>query len=283
LICALLPSWRWADLASEVIIAIHAVTESKPNGVDFSANLRFNAMYIDNPLIKRQNKDWKIDLPTLARSISPPTAPRVKRQKAYRDNNPDEAADEVPQAGSDVQVPASAAVEAGKINIRDHLRYFTDNLSAHVQTPYPAYQPRLPIIGFHDLYKQNVNPAGHHFVIHQHDHPVAGVHYDLRLQFSKTSSISFAIMYGMPGNPNSKRLGRNATETRVHNVWVSLIMALVRVLLVNSQSHGFRSHDMMMSHADSLHPKSTVNTLMPYQTRTYQTLFTLIATISRAL
>ena len=49
---------------------------------------------------------------------------------------------------------------------------------------------------------------------------VIGVHYDLRLQISESSSISFAIMYGLPGNPNSRRLNRNATETRVHNLWV---------------------------------------------------------------
>jgi tRNA G46 methylase TrmB len=27
-------------------------------------------------------------------------------------------------------------------------------------------------------------------------------------------------MYGLPGDPNSRRLNRNATETRVHNLWV---------------------------------------------------------------
>ncbi|KAF6231611.1 hypothetical protein HO173_010143 [Letharia columbiana] len=53
--------------------------------------------------------------------------------------------------------------------------------------------------------------------------PVAGVHYDLRLQINETSSISWAIMYGLPGNANSRRLSRNATETRVHNVWNHLI------------------------------------------------------------
>ena len=47
-----------------------------------------------------------------------------------------------------------------------------------------------------------------------------GVHYDLRLQFSESSSISFAIPYGLPGNPNSLRPNRMAIETRVHNLWV---------------------------------------------------------------
>lgn len=30
-------------------------------------------------------------------------------------------------------------------------------------------------------------------------------------------------MYGLPGDPNSRRLNRNATETRVHNLWNHLI------------------------------------------------------------
>jgi hypothetical protein len=49
------------------------------------------------------------------------------------------------------------------------------------------------------------------------------VHYDLRLQFSETSTISFAIPYGLPGNPNSLRPNRMAIETRVHNLWNNLI------------------------------------------------------------
>jgi hypothetical protein len=49
------------------------------------------------------------------------------------------------------------------------------------------------------------------------------VHYDLRLQFSQTSTISFAIPYGLPGNPNSVRPNRMAIETRVHNLWNNLI------------------------------------------------------------
>jgi hypothetical protein len=43
---------------------------------------------------------------------------------------------------------------------------------------------------------------------------------DLRLQFSRSSSIYFSIPYGLPGDPNLRRQGRIAIETRVHNVWV---------------------------------------------------------------
>lgn len=49
------------------------------------------------------------------------------------------------------------------------------------------------------------------------------MHYDLRLQFSQTSTVSFAIPYGLPGNPNSVRPNRMAIETRVHNLWNNLI------------------------------------------------------------
>lgn len=78
----------------------------------------------------------------------------------------------------------------------------------------------MPINEWKDLYSRNEHPHGRHFVIHQHDHPVAGPHYDLRLQFSESSSLSWAIMYGLPGHPNSQRPNRNATETRVHRLWV---------------------------------------------------------------
>lgn len=49
------------------------------------------------------------------------------------------------------------------------------------------------------------------------------MHYDLRLQFSESSTLSFAIPYGLPGNYNSKRPNRMAIETRVHNLWNHLI------------------------------------------------------------
>jgi hypothetical protein len=76
--------------------------------------------------------------------------------------------------------------------------------------------------GYRKLYEANSGTSrGAHFIIHQHDHPIAGTHYDLRLQINETSSVSWAIMYGLPGDPNSFRLNRNATETRIHCLWVS--------------------------------------------------------------
>lgn len=117
--------------------------------------------------------------------------------------------------------PRLAAIEAGEILITDHLTTLSVQLKRVKKTVPGNF---LSIEGLVDLYRRNQHKHGRHFVVHQHDHPVAGVHYDLRLQISATSSISFAIMYGLPGNPNSKRLNRNATETRVHNLWVMLIL-----------------------------------------------------------
>ncbi|TKA41491.1 hypothetical protein B0A54_06378 [Friedmanniomyces endolithicus] len=116
--------------------------------------------------------------------------------------------------------PTLAAIEAGQAQIRDHLEYFAKHFETVLR---PPRSPRLSIDNFRLLYKRNQHPHGRHFVVHQHDHPISGTHYDLRLQFSETSAISFALPYGLPGNPNSVRPNRMAIETRVHNVWNNLI------------------------------------------------------------
>lgn len=117
--------------------------------------------------------------------------------------------------------PDLAAIEAGKVEVANHLAIYSKRLSEFVRcVPETKEHPRMPINEWKDLYSRNEHPHGRHFVIHQHDHPVAGPHYDLRLQFSESSSLSWAIMYGLPGHPNSQRPNRNATETRVHRLWV---------------------------------------------------------------
>lgn len=118
--------------------------------------------------------------------------------------------------------PTLAAVEAGRVDIQDHLTYFKRHL-AKVSRLTAAHSPRLSIDDYASMYKGSQNQHGHHFVIHQHNHPKAGVHYDLRLQISATSSVSWAFPKGLPGNPNSRQLGRMAIETRVHNLWNNLI------------------------------------------------------------
>jgi hypothetical protein len=159
-----------------------------------------------------------MDLPSsLCRDISPPRASKRRKisEASYQPSQTEGSYD----AGDD---PTLATVKAGKAKIEDHLTYFKHRLtSASRYTPKDV--PRLSIDDFATLYKSNRHQNGHHFVIHQHNHPRAGVHYDLRLQFSASSSVSWALPKGLPGNPNSRQLGRMAIETRVHNLWNNLI------------------------------------------------------------
>ena len=67
--------------------------------------------------------------------------------------------------------PSLAAIEAGEAQIEDHLAYFTAKF-ADVQRPSAGI--RLSPEDFQTLYRRNQHSHGRHFVIHQHDHPVAG-------------------------------------------------------------------------------------------------------------
>lgn len=157
-----------------------------------------------------------MDIPSsLARDISPP--PPAKRRRGS--GIPTSQTSLEP---TDTIQPTLAAIEAGRAKIEDHLTYFRKHLQAAARLTSPGI-PRLSISNFSSLYQSNQHEHGNHFVIHQHNHPKAGVHYDLRIQFSETSSISFAIPKGLPGDPNSKSIGRLAIETRVHCVWNHLI------------------------------------------------------------
>ncbi|KAJ4137521.1 hypothetical protein NW768_003108 [Fusarium equiseti] len=138
---------------------------------------------IPNPFIKKRNLEWTLD------------------------------------SSSSIQPPKTADIESGSATVDDHLTHFKNHLSKHIISP-----TSLSISDYASLYTANAgSQQGAHFVIHQHDHPVAGTHYDLRLQINETSSASWAIMYGLPGGPNSTRLNRNATETRIHCLWNHLI------------------------------------------------------------
>lgn len=153
---------------------------------------------------------------SLRASISPPP-PRMRR------TDTDGAATSNKERGSG-PTPGIAVVEAGRDQITNHLDHFSYHLLPLVR-PVPNSWPQLPGVSMRDwkeLYIRNQYAHGRHWVVHQHDHPIAGVHYDLRLQISGTSSVSWAIMYGLPGSSNSRRLNRNATETRVHSLWVGV-------------------------------------------------------------
>ncbi|XXH05969.1 hypothetical protein Hte_012412 [Hypoxylon texense] len=166
---------------------------------------------VGNPFIKKRNLEWTLTLDV------PDSIPDTDESSSL--DEPTEQELQTEEAD-----PDASAIEAGDAKVEDHLTYFTGLLTKSIISPFPSGMPRLPIEGYRKLYEANSgNPKGAHFIIHQHDHPIAGTHYDLRLQINETSSASWAIMYGLPGDPNSQRLNRNATETRIHCLWNHLI------------------------------------------------------------
>ncbi|KAF7542300.1 hypothetical protein G7Z17_g11694 [Cylindrodendrum hubeiense] len=155
---------------------------------------------IPNPFIKKRNLEWTLSPPQATLSTTP----------SETSLSPTESP------------PTTAAIESGSAQVDDHLSHFSTRLAGYIAPSSPS--PPLSISSYASLYTAAAgNSRGAHFVIHQHDHPIAGTHYDLRLQINETSSASWAIMYGLPGDPNSVRLNRNATETRVHCLWNHLI------------------------------------------------------------
>lgn len=113
---------------------------------------------------------------TLARDISPPPSRKTSVVKsATGDVEGTSTAHQDTSDGVNAAPdgPSLAAIEAGEAQVRDHVEYFSRHLhEASRKTP-PSV-PRLPTDGFRDLYKRNQHARGCHFVIHQHDHPVAG-------------------------------------------------------------------------------------------------------------
>ncbi|KNG90788.1 hypothetical protein ANOM_000832 [Aspergillus nomiae NRRL 13137] len=162
-------------------------------------------------------------LSTLDAPVSPPRKRSTAKATHSRNasSNLNTSAKEA-EASTNKEHHNLAAIEAGQVQVTDHLSIFSSRLRQSAR-PTVLQSPRLHIPDWVSLYQRNQYPEGRHFVIHQHDHPIAGPHYDLRLQFSDSSSVSWSIMYGLPGNPNSRRMNRNATETRVHCLWNHLI------------------------------------------------------------
>ncbi|KAG9255958.1 ABC1 domain-containing protein [Emericellopsis atlantica] len=152
---------------------------------------------IANPFVKKRNLEWTVSV--LDNDQPPPPASASPK---------------------DQEEPTTAGVESGAESTSNHLEIFSKAIATHARPGIPT----LSIESYRSLYTSNAgSPVGAHFVIHQHDHPIAGTHYDLRLQTNETSSVSWAIMYGLPGDVNSTRLNRNATETRIHCLWNHLI------------------------------------------------------------
>lgn len=182
------------------------------------------------PQAEREN------LPVIS-SLDAPVSPPRRRSRPEqkppaipasfgKDNTNVNSPQETPLDSKPDSPPNLAAIEAGQIEVSDHLGIFSSRLSQCIRSFSSSEVSRLQIADWTNLYRRNERPHGRHFVIHQHDHPIAGPHYDLRLQFSESSSVSWSIMYGLPGDPNSRRLNRNATETRVHSFWVCFLLQL---------------------------------------------------------
>ncbi|KAI0433822.1 DNA polymerase ligase-domain-containing protein [Xylaria sp. FL1042] len=168
---------------------------------------------VPNPFIKKRNLEWSIDITGL---------PHDAASSSSSDGDDKEPRQH--QDKEDGEQLTTSAIEAGQASVDDHLNYFGTRLQETTLSPFPSETPHLSVEGYRKLYEANAGSSqGAHFVIHQHDHPIAGTHYDLRLQINEMSSASWAIMYGLPGDPNSFRLNRNATETRIHCLWNHLI------------------------------------------------------------
>ncbi|RYP08695.1 hypothetical protein DL764_001715 [Monosporascus ibericus] len=140
---------------------------------------------VPSPFIKKRNLEWSIKLP------APATRASSEATSNSSCGDQQELADSRAEEG---ESPSAAAVEAGEGHVDDHLGYFSRILTKATLSPFPSGIPHLSVGRYQKLYTANFgSPRGAHFVVHQHDHPIAGTHYDLRLQINETSSASWAI------------------------------------------------------------------------------------------
>lgn len=135
----------------------------------------------------------------LGKSVSPPPIKRRRRLNTQYDS-PSTSSSPQRSSSTTTLVPTPAAVEAGKATIDNHLEYFLNLFRQFSKPASSPLIPRLSLDALTSLYlRSDGNPLGHNFIVHQHDHPRAGLHYDLRLQINPTSSCSWSIPYGLPG------------------------------------------------------------------------------------
>lgn len=116
---------------------------------------------------------------TLNRDISPPPR-QAKRQRQSEPASLVNQQDDARVPFSTTAEPTLAAVEAGRAKIEEHLAYFKDRL-AKVCRSTEEGMPRISIENWARLYERNEHEHGNHFVVHQHNHPVSGVHCKLRI------------------------------------------------------------------------------------------------------
>ncbi|KAG6015762.1 hypothetical protein E4U54_003023 [Claviceps lovelessii] len=126
---------------------------------------------IPNPFIKKRNLNWTLD---------PFPCTNLPKNLSDNESDHDERSSQQNQQQNQQDQPTTSAIEAGRVRIANHLPYFTSLLAQRaLESPTP---PLLPIASYISLYQSHAQSTrGSHFVIHQHDHPIAGTHYDLRL------------------------------------------------------------------------------------------------------
>lgn len=107
------------------------------------------------PNILRNSPPTSLEAP-----ISPPPSRPVKRQKTKEDGQS--------------SPPNLAAIEAREAQIDDHLAVFSAQLARCIRNRDVGQRGLLSIDEFRDLYLRNQHRHGRHFVVSQHDHPVAG-------------------------------------------------------------------------------------------------------------
>ncbi len=114
------------------------------------------------------------------RSLTPPTsleAPISPPRRRIQVHEPIHIPQDRPRQNKEPEqiqplvIPNLAAIEAGEAEIRDHLSSLSEHLGQAART-HPV--PPLSILDFVSLYRRNQHIYGRHFVVHQHDHPVAG-------------------------------------------------------------------------------------------------------------
>ncbi|KAJ8125874.1 hypothetical protein O1611_g7765 [Lasiodiplodia mahajangana] len=121
---------------------------------------------VPNPFIKKRNLEWSIDITGLPRD-------------AASSSGSDDENDNITQSHlqSEQEQATTSAVEAGEATIKDHLEYFHSHLAKATMSPFPSGSPHLSVEGYRKLYEANAESSqGAHFIIHQHDHPIAGSH-----------------------------------------------------------------------------------------------------------
>lgn len=111
-------------------------------------------------------------------SISPPPSRRRKISNAPNSSNIDAPVTLSHPSkrnlkfrdDEDNDIVKLADIEAVEVSIDDHVEYFSRRLSRVVNG-------RGALLGFgkwRELYERNLHERGRHFVVHQHDHPIAG-------------------------------------------------------------------------------------------------------------